>query len=197
MSTPLHGLLISAGRTSPVSLDPADVSTQLHELIGCDLFDVVHLEDGIDIGGRLVAIRLVQRFVPSARVGAQGTSRTPRPPIGLGQQMRSVAAAQRILGPGDDEERDIGGSRGLGGAEQPYRVRDSEQFRDVGRETVPLLSGQVAGDRGHQPCQRVPVDLVGAAEGSAEGLIDSCPSRVSGWGLREYSNDEVFRRVQT
>lgn len=49
MSTPLHGLLISAGQTRPVTLDSADVSTQLADLIGCDLFDVVHLEDGIDV----------------------------------------------------------------------------------------------------------------------------------------------------
>lgn len=49
MSTPLHGLLISAGQTRPVTLDAAGVSTQLADLIGCDLFDVVHLADGIDV----------------------------------------------------------------------------------------------------------------------------------------------------
>lgn len=49
MSAPLHGLLITAGQTQPVSLDPDNVATQLATLIDCDLFDVVHLEDGIDI----------------------------------------------------------------------------------------------------------------------------------------------------
>lgn len=49
MSALLHGLLISPGSTRPVSLDTHDVSTQLTELIGCNLFDVVHLEDGIDV----------------------------------------------------------------------------------------------------------------------------------------------------
>lgn len=49
MSTPLHGICISAGRTSPVSLDATNLPGQLSELIGCDLFDVVHLEHGIDI----------------------------------------------------------------------------------------------------------------------------------------------------
>lgn len=49
MSTPLHGLLISACQTRPVSLDPDDIAGQLARLIDCDIFDVVHLEDGIDV----------------------------------------------------------------------------------------------------------------------------------------------------
>lgn len=49
MSTPLHGLLISAGQTRPVSLEPDDIAGQLSRLIDCNIFDVVHLEDGIDI----------------------------------------------------------------------------------------------------------------------------------------------------
>lgn len=49
MSALLHGLLISAGQTRPISLDPENVGAQLARLIDCDIFTVAHLDDGIDI----------------------------------------------------------------------------------------------------------------------------------------------------
>lgn len=49
MSALLHGLLISSDQTRPITIDADNVGTQLARLIDCDIFDVVHLDDGIDI----------------------------------------------------------------------------------------------------------------------------------------------------
>lgn len=110
MSALLHGLLISAGQTRPISLDKGNVSTQLGELIGCNLFDVVHLEYGIDVyvdDEGLLVERPVLNLALTVLAHALGT-----PAVLFGNGV--------VLG-GDD---DTGDTLGLTG-EQRQRVLDA------------------------------------------------------------------------
>lgn len=49
MSTTLSALKVTPGVTSALVLERENLATQLQTQIGCDIFDVVHLEDGIDV----------------------------------------------------------------------------------------------------------------------------------------------------
>lgn len=48
-STPIQAILITAGITTRIALDPGRTGPSIARAIGCDTFDVVGLEDGIDI----------------------------------------------------------------------------------------------------------------------------------------------------
>lgn len=48
-TTPIKGLLITAGQTRDITIDSKDTVTAIAEAIGCDIFTVVGLQDGIDV----------------------------------------------------------------------------------------------------------------------------------------------------
>ncbi|EYT56581.1 hypothetical protein H490_0101595 [Leucobacter sp. UCD-THU] len=108
----LNAILITPGRTRPVSIPVLEVGERIRYLIGCDVFDVVGLEEGIDLfvddeglleeqpelnlAATVVAHQLGAQSVLFGSVVAVGVDAESGETVGLtAEQMRRVLDAMR------------------------------------------------------------------------------------------------------